>query len=175
MRGRIKQWVISDTHFGHDKLKKEGNRPDGYDQLLLRNIDVIGENDVLYHLGDVAFYDVAYWNEIMLTRCRARSKILVLGNHDRRTKTWYYERGWDFVCESLTLSMFGKQIVMTHQPLPVLCELDRAWHSGKSDVNVHGHVHNTNHHNDQLVEGFHCPVIMEHDYKPILLNKLLGL
>jgi len=163
----MKTWIISDTHFGHNQLVYLGHRPEDYENLLLDNLSIVGINDIIYHLGDFSFYNHAYWQEKFFSHCVAKKKILILGNHDKQTKSWYYNHGWDHVCDEVTILAYGKKIILSHVPLVY----DKVH---KSDVvNVHGHIHNTNHKEAVIVKGFHFPIIMEHDYKSILLQKLM--
>lgn len=170
MKSKSKHWLISDTHFGHYKLVKENHRQEYFEKTIIDNLSVIGENDILYHLGDFALYDTKYWNTLFFSKIKAKKNILILGNHDRETVTWYYDRGWDSVCHEMTLNMFGKTIILTH--IPLLRSLIDI--RGKDAINVHGHIHDTNHRNATITDK-HYPVIMEHEYKPILLRKLIGM
>lgn len=75
-------WIIGDTHFGEDDLKKGfPNRPD--DDTLVKNINQkVGKNGTLVLLGDVG--DIEYVRKLK------GYKILIQGNHDKgRTN---YER-----------------------------------------------------------------------------------
>ena len=170
MRNKIKHWVISDTHFGHNRLVEMNHRPDKFEIQIIDNLSIIGENDIIYHLGDVSFYNHDHWHSLFMCKCKARKKILILGNHDKKSISWYYDRGWDCVCHELMIRMFGYSILMTHKPLLE----NELYNHSVNVINVHGHIHNTNHHNDTLTVN-HKPVIMEHDYKPILLKNLVGM
>lgn len=59
-------------------------------------------------------------------------KILVRGNHDSKTDIWYYEHGWDTVCQLLMIERFKKRIMLTHKPIA---------DSPLFDINIHGHFH----------------------------------
>ena len=49
-------WLISDTHFNHLKIQEYCDRPEGWQELIIKNWnDVIGYDDVVLHLGDFAF------------------------------------------------------------------------------------------------------------------------
>jgi len=128
-------WVTTDTHFGHEKIIKIGDRPKNYEQLMLNGLERIKENDVLIHLGDFAFENEEGWTEKFLSSLKGKAW-LVKGNHDKRSDFWYLGKGWDFVGRSLTLKRFGKKILFSHMP--------QAW-SGQFDLNIFGHFHNNNH------------------------------
>lgn len=79
-------FFTSDTHFGHARIIELSNRPfrdvQHMNEMLIKNWNsVVGPEDHVYHLGDVA---LGTFDESM--RCVARLngiKHLVMGNHDR--------------------------------------------------------------------------------------------
>ncbi|RMD61789.1 hypothetical protein D6833_07750 [Candidatus Parcubacteria bacterium] len=85
-------WIISDTHFGHDGiLKYEPGRVDRMRKdrhrnhatwLVTRWNAVVRPDDHVLHLGDFAFKDEA---ERVLRRLNGRITLL-LGNHDKPEK-----------------------------------------------------------------------------------------
>jgi calcineurin-like phosphoesterase family protein len=64
-------------------------------------------------------------------------KILVRGNHDVKSYSWYIDHGWDLVVEQLKIKLFGKTILFSHIP-------EGLAHIGW-DVCIHGHFHNMMH------------------------------
>jgi len=161
-------WITTDTHFGHENIISFCNRPKNYEQLILKRMKSnISKNDVLIHLGDIAWTKEKSWNE-MLTAIDAKRKWLVRGNHDKRSITWYLSRGWDFVGDQITLDIYGKKIVFSHIPVA-----DNGY-----DLNIHGHFHNISSH-------FHEPelvairnekqylIMLEHHYMPIALKSIV--
>lgn len=170
MRQGINHWLLSDTHFGHNRLVSLGHRPDDFENQLIDNLSIIGKNDILYHLGDVTLYAHEKWTQRLFDACPARTRILIMGNHDRQTVGWYYNHGWNCVCHQMDLMMYGWRIILSHVPM---CEAEFMCY-GVNTINVHGHVHNNNHRNAILTEQ-HYAVVMEHDYKPILLRTLIGM
>lgn len=126
----IKYWVITDSHFGHEKMMGDV-RPIGFDHLLFNNLEKqIRKEDVLIHLGDVAFNNDHKWHEDLLTKIPGK-KWLIRGNHDKRSYTWYLDRGWDFVGDTFSMHIYGRDLVFSHTPVP-----------GSYDLNIHGHFHN---------------------------------
>ena len=80
------KWFTSDTHFGHANIIKYCNRPfanpDEMNEAIIANWNnVVGEDDTVFHLGDVALGKWADWDGI-LTQLHGH-KILVVGNHER--------------------------------------------------------------------------------------------
>jgi calcineurin-like phosphoesterase family protein len=87
-------WFTSDTHFGHTNIAgpkisswKEGyrnfNSVQEMNDALVRNINaVVGEDDILYHLGDWSFggvHNIYYFRRALI----CKNIHLVLGNHDQ--------------------------------------------------------------------------------------------
>lgn len=80
-------WFTSDWHLGHKNILKyeDGTRPfasiEEHDEAILQAVaDTVGENDILYVLGDVCMGDIKkYANRI---RDLPGTKMLVSGNHD---------------------------------------------------------------------------------------------
>ena len=97
-------------------------------------------------------------------------KVLIRGNHDRKSANWYLDHGWDMVCDGFRLEVFGKKILFTHVP-----QKDDGWF----DLNIHGHFHNSDHRSCEpefvkLLTDKHILLSLENtDYKPVLLEKLI--
>lgn len=151
---RAKWWVISDTHFGHNKLVELCGRPEDFSDRILANIErMVKPSDVLIHLGDVT------WGTIPKFPCKT---ILVRGNHDAHKYKYYMNKGFDFACDSFSLKYGGVDILFTHKPA--------LFH--EHDLNVHGHLHNV-----CEVKSV-CPhylVSLEYtNYEPILLDRIIA-
>lgn len=112
-------YLLSDTHFGDPEcLMMDENWITPEEQLAIIN-DLVKTNDTFVCLGDVG--DPAF-----AARIKARQKILILGNHDKRRDyrgifTEIYE-GPLFISEKILLS---------HEPVTGL-----PW-----CLNIHGHDH----------------------------------
>lgn len=165
----MRYWVISDTHFGHKNIEEWCGRPNGYENMLLQNLAMLVQaDDVLIHLGDVAFQEEKGFVK-MLRRSVDGKMILVKGNHDRRSNGWYQRYGFDMVCDTLTLKRQGENVLFSHKPQDI-CQ-------GFS-LNVHGHFHNVekSEWESDLVNVLtkrHLLIKCEHDYKPYLLDGLI--
>jgi len=152
MRKGTEFLCVADTHLGHDMIWKNGYREKGYENTIFQNVSALSKDDILIHLGDVALYNSAYWHEGFLECCPCKSNILVLGNHDRETLTWYYKRGWDFVCDAFSLNVYGFNIVFTHRPLDSVEDY--------VDINIHGHLHSGTHRKHEA-QDFHELICIE--------------
>ena len=78
-------FFTSDTHWGHLNILKFCNRPwptvEEMDEALINNWNsVVGEHDIVFHLGDFAFAPNSKWKEI-LGRLNG-IHYLILGNHE---------------------------------------------------------------------------------------------
>lgn len=102
------KYFTSDTHFGHINIcrgqtkwgkidengvfypDKKSTRPfhtvDEMNEVIIKSINsVVGEDDELYHIGDVSFNGIEnLWNFRKQINCK--NIHLVLGNHDHRIK-----------------------------------------------------------------------------------------
>ena len=126
----MKFWIITDMHLGHTKLVEDKLRPEGYSEKILKNLfRVVTINDILIDLGDICFEDCAMWHErLAMLPCK---RWLIKGNHDSQSTSWYLGHGWSTVCDSLSLKMYGKNVLFSHIPL-----IDTGY-----DLNIHGHFH----------------------------------
>jgi len=124
-------WIIADTHLGHDNIVKYCNRPENHNELILARIEIIKERDILIHLGDFCIGRDEFWHEEFFRRIPNTKRVLVLGNHDKKSKNWYLRNGWDFACKEFKNCYFGKDITFSHLPV-----------KNPQNINIHGHYHN---------------------------------
>ena len=90
-------WFTSDTHFGHTNITGPSisSWKDGYrnfnsvqemNDALVHNINkIVGEDDILYHLGDWSFggvHNIHYFRKALV----CKNIHLILGNHDHHIK-----------------------------------------------------------------------------------------
>jgi len=169
----MKIWIITDTHLGHAKMVELCGRPADHSERILSNLAAMPDDGVLIHLGDICIGNDDKWNSALLDALPTNFKaVLVRGNHDKKSDAWYYQRGWDFVCEMLSNTYFGKQILFSHVPLEK---------AGSHDINIHGHFHNSGHRLDEATRRWYDPsyhrklALEETDYRPILLEAFLKL
>jgi calcineurin-like phosphoesterase family protein len=51
-----KIWLITDTHFYHDRIIELAHRPKNYHELIINNWKwLVNEDDTVIHLGDIYF------------------------------------------------------------------------------------------------------------------------
>ena len=141
-------WLIGDTHWWHKNIEEYCGRPQDYNGRLFRSWERgVEPEDTVIHLGDVLFgppYNVV--------TSLPGYKILVRGNHDKKSSHWYRTHGFVCVVEQMvmdvgfTMSKGTPQgnkrmrVLFTHRPVPLEMRFEM---SGTGvDVNIHGHFHN---------------------------------
>ena len=155
-----KTWLISDTHWGHDNIIKYEDRPKDHDVIMLKNwVSMIEWNDTVIHLGDLFFgKGIQYLPQL------TGNILLVRGNHDTKSNSWYRDNGITMVLDAFTLKTHGNEFVFTHAPLPNMCGFD---------YNIHGHLHRNTHRAFDSSEQHLLFSIEQEDYKPVELNKFI--
>ena len=160
-------WLITDTHFYHDKVVEFTGRPRNYNELIMVNLrHLVAEQDVLYHLGDVIFYRYTRLAGMLSSvPCR---KFLVMGNHDHKSPGWYMRNGFDGAFRAIQVD----DVLLTHRPVQSFPDGVR--------FNVHGHFHNMGLSRDIEVGPWydtevHRLLALEYtDLKPVNLREFLG-
>lgn len=106
-------FFISDTHFDHYNIINFAKRPftttDEMNEALIQNWNRrVGKQDTVYHIGDVGFFRSAQRMQDVMSHLNGR-KILILGNHDKFTKTQYRMAGFEEI---------HKHIIYPYPPWP---------------------------------------------------------
>ena len=158
-------FIISDTHFGHEKTCTVFKREDGSPLRPFKDAEEMDEfmvkawnervrpNDKVYHLGDV----VIGRKHLNTLRRLNGDKVLIKGNHDifkLEDYTPYFRdiRGYHVM----------NKYILSHVPIHKEC-------MARFRGNIHGHLH-ANVMNDPL----YVNVSVEHtDYRPILFEDVL--
>lgn len=155
-------WLITDTHWNHDFMLQCG-RPADFGEQLLKNLrHLLTPQDTLYHLGDVIFYKYPDLKEMLDSI--PGTKVLLMGNHDKKSKGWYARNGFAFVADMIVLD----DIMLSHKPIERLPSGVR--------LNVHGHWHNDDHHKrpEWYSESTHRLLSVEvTNYKPVKLEEFV--
>jgi len=177
----MKYWITTDTHFGHKMLLDNGHREEGFEKRILRALEDVQNfskppSDILIHLGDFCIGEDEKWQEEFRKHTmHFKKKILIRGNHDNKSYNWYYNHGWDFVCETMRLRAFGKELLFSH--MPVLAEDSEFTTYHKVDMNIHGHLHGKGKYSHRAVEGYNAGFHYDcapdnHDMKPVSLENI---
>lgn len=136
-------WIISDTHFNHNKdfiLKPRSfsTVEEMNEKIIERWNSIVQPNDTVYHLGDIALGEV---NTAVPLIKRLNGKIkLAIGNHDTDAKLKIYS-----TLSNIEDIQFGYRIkkgkntfLLTHYP-----QLTGNYDTSKT-YSIHGHTHYSN-------------------------------
>lgn len=157
-----KLFLIADTHFGDDAIRRYENRPFGsageMDEALIRNWNqVVSPEDHVYHLGD---FSLPGREEQYLRQLKGHI-YLVRGNHDLLGNAAYRSMGFE---ESYDLPVVLEQFwILSHEPMYVNENMPYA--------NLFGHVHGS-----PLYKTFsshhYCVSVERIGYTPITLEQI---
>ncbi len=139
----IKIWFTSDLHFGHNNIMRFCNRPwksiEEMDEGLIKNWNsVVGENDIVFNLGDFAFAPNWRWKEI-LERLNG-VHYLIMGNHDcSRYPGDSIMSLFHNVSQQMILKIDNRTVYLNHYPF--LC-YGGSWRTPDNAIYaLYGHVH----------------------------------
>lgn len=113
-------FFTSDTHFNHTNILQYCNRPfktvDKMNETIITNWNnVVGSDDVVFHLGDFCLGGADEWNKI-LDRLNGRI-YLVLGNHDLKNIRQGFIDRFEHVAMSMCIQVGKKKIYLNHFPI----------------------------------------------------------
>lgn len=132
-------YFTSDTHFNHRNIIEYCNRPfknvDEMNDKLIKNWNSRAtDEDIIYHLGDIAFGPDKEHYCGLLNRVILRGNITYIkGNHDHKWKK-LLEEGLDLRQGPILLDEY--KLILSHKPL-LNSEIPEGY------LNVHGHIHNS--------------------------------
>lgn len=142
-------FVISDTHFNHENIKKYEGRPDNFNELIVENWNkIVKKEDLVIHLGDVIMGKNAQQELPKILSQLNGKKILCRGNHDEEKK-WatpevLMHAGFDFVTDYFVY----ENIAYSHVPLTPLPygvyvpdPFSNSLIQNQVILNIHGHFH----------------------------------
>ena len=169
-------WLVSDTHFGHEKTCTVFKREDGsplrpfssaeeMDEFMVKAWNErVKPNDKVYHLGDVVI------NRKALNTLRRLNgdKVLIRGNHDIFKITDYLEHFRDIRGYHVMNGM-----ILSHVPI----HEDSIARFG---TNIHGHLHanrvmrmDTYLSKPVVDVRYHCVCVEQTDFAPILFEDVI--
>lgn len=187
-------FFTSDTHYGHtnicrattrwtdaDNVTRDFKSLEHMNDTIVNNInEVVGENDILIHLGDFSFGGFDNISEFR-NRIICKNIHLVLGNHDH-----HIERNKDNI-QRLFTSVNHYINLDLRRPSPfkkgemdkfkfILMHFPIASWDGMNDgvMHLHGHVHLPPH--QRIADGRAMDVGVDgNDMKPLVLGEVRGL
>lgn len=126
-------WIISDTHFFHENIGRYCNRPENWQELIIKNWNnLISPEDTVLHLGDVALGKKSNFEQ--LTSMLNGRLFLIQGNHDRLSQTYCEAHGVTLIKDPIQVEMEDRvKLIFSHRPT---VPLEDGW------INLHGHIHN---------------------------------
>ena len=148
-----KIFFTADTHYGHKNIVRgvsdwddkntcrDFKTIDEMNKAIVKKINqTIGEDDILYHLGDWSFGGKEnIWNFRKQINCR--NIHLILGNHDEYVKKEiFYQQYFESVQEYLEIpdprdKKGKKKIILFHYPIHEWNGKHKGW------IHLHGHSH----------------------------------
>jgi len=164
-------FLISDTHFGHEKTCTVFKRSDGSplrpfscaeemdEEMVKRWNERVRPKDKVYHLGDVV---ISKKNLTILARLNG-DKVLIRGNHDifdLKEYTTYFRdvRGYHVM----------NGMILSH--IPVHPES-----LSRFGCNIHGHLHANRvmKENGEVDTRYHCVCVEQTNFTPILFEDVI--
>ena len=136
-------FFTSDTHFGHDFVRKICNRPwdtiEEHDKGLIDNWNsVVSNEDTVFHLGDFCFGGAPKWKSI---REQLNGHIiLILGNHDMKNRTAGTDLLFDHVTFQMQVQIGDQTVYLNHFPFMCFSHADPKQYE-KYNVQLFGHIH----------------------------------
>lgn len=136
-------WITGDTHFGHTNIIKYCDRPfknvEDMDTYIIDRLNhCVGENDVLYHLGDFSYWHGNVDAKEYRSRIRCRNVHLIVGNHDYKMLNYFRQNKlFSSISDLGRIKHDGKEIVTCHYAM-------RVWNKSHYGVaHAYGHSHGT--------------------------------
>lgn len=185
----MKRFFISDLHFYHHNILKFGQRnqfaniEEMHEYIIAFWNKTVSKRDLVYVVGDFSFGDYEQ-TKVIFDRLNG-SKVLVLGNHDLKskrhiTRKQYFDMGFQDVADELIIKLSNAQpVYLKHYPYKeswlknLLRRLKgdkmayRTYHQfypHRTDMwHIHGH-----HHGQAMIRGNEINVSCETlNYKPL--------
>lgn len=159
-------YFISDFHFGHKNIlnfeRNQFNTIEEHDQYIISMYNkIVKRDDTCYILGDLGAAGFRV-SEAYLIECFKQlngHKIIILGNHDRYSKSFY--RGLYGVKEVYDHPIYiSKRIALSHDPIKVDDDV----------LNIHGHLHNAT----LTLPNYITVSAHLIDYKPMSYKKIMN-
>ena len=117
-----KVFFTSDTHFNHANIIRFCSRPfknvEEMDETMIANWNrVVGENDIVFHLGDFCMGGSTKWTNVLN---RLNGKIyLIIGNHDMKNLKQSCSDRFEKVAMQMYIEVDKQKIYLNH--CPFLC------------------------------------------------------
>ena len=176
MKKQINVYTLSDNHFLYWKINEYCERGFASASLVKKKMmniwnGTVSEGDIVIYVGDFVFTKGESSELIkMMTRLKGR-KILVCGNHDRKTKNFYETNGIAFCCDKVMRIVQKQKILFVHKPQHIVpSDLEN------NNIIVHGHLHNKGcfqKYNEETGTLILNVSVEQINYTPLNLNKIV--
>lgn len=167
-------FFVSDTHFGHDRIRGYSNRPfssvdDMNGKMIAAWNAVVKPNDIVWHLGDFAFMTYKEFTS-MIYRLNGNINV-VLGNHD---KVIDQHRQDILDREKIKSIQNYKELKIGSDNIILFHYGQRVWNKSHSgSIHLYGHSHGSlPPHGKSVDVGVDCKEITD-EYRPIHLDEVL--
>lgn len=184
-------YFTSDTHYSHSNIctattrwDKSSNLTRDFNSLshmndtIVNNInEVVGQDDILFHLGDWSFGGFERIEEFR-NRIFCRNIHLILGNHDQHIAKnkgnvqMLFSSVFNYMNLDLRINGGGESekynLILMHYPIS-------SWDGlSKGTIHLHGHVHLPPH--QRIGEGRVMDVGVDgNNYYPISINEIINI
>lgn len=172
-------YFTSDLHFGHKNIIEYEHRDIGmnifptienHDNKLIYNWNsVVKNNDLVFILGDLSFYNAETTNNI-IKRLNGH-KVLIVGNHDSTfiNKKLFDTTQFELITDYLQINYKGIIITMMHYPIMSYDGM----YKEKGYIHLFGHIHSVPHYT--LPKHSYNVGVDVNNYKPIHIDKCIEL
>ena len=157
-------FYCSDLHLNHENIIKYCDRPftsvEHMNQFLIDNWNsVVGEDDIVYHLGDFSFSykDPYHWLDKLNGHI-----VLIQGNHDREFNKAMEHGAMIAKDKEYIIEDGGREIILSHYPPEEGRELDGLY--------LYGHTHRDV---TQDCQFAHHVGVDDWNYTPVTLKQIL--
>lgn len=179
----MKIFLTSDQHFGHQNIIKYCNRPfdfslegviDCIKTIFERYNEKVSDDDIVFHLGDVAFLNKTNKDmfKTILKNLKGK-KILIRGNHDKFPDSFYEECGFLAVEDYIILGDY----FLCHYPLnenqimdPKMKGLRQIFDESNCLMIFHGHTHEKSPTDNEVPRINVCVDNPENDFYPVEIS-----
>lgn len=176
LQNNIKYWVTSDMHVGHKNVIRYSNRPfssvEEMDETLIENWNSkVGDNDVVFNLGDFAFLNQKKIIEILENL--NGTQYFIYGNHDRLMAS---DAVQNFCKRSGKIKLFCDVIECNYKKTPIyMCHYaHRVWNkSHYGCIHLYGHSHGSLPRIGRSMDVGVDSTDMPTDYSPRLLDDVV--
>jgi len=150
-------FLISDTHFNHEKIGIYCDRPKDWQNIIIRNWNnIVNKNDVVLHLGDFGFGSK---ERVLEIRNELNGEIyMIKGNHDRHSVGWYGDIGITMYKKPFTVYIKDEPYLFSHAVKPCkynIIGINGHWHNKSSFVTI---INNNPHVNISVEQINYTPI-----------------